>query len=341
MVASSLQECPSVDRCAAGAVDRRQHKLRSIAMGSTGRLLAIDWGSSSLRGALLDSGGNVLDERSRPSGMLHVARGDFDAAFEAAFGDWMDLPGTRCLMTGMVGSRQGWVEADYVPCPAGLDDFVAYLRRVGTDASGKRRDIAIVPGACCEHDGVPDVLRGEEVKALGALELLGVTDATVVSPGTHSKWITIESGRLRGFSTAMSGEMFALLRRHSILARSMPDADGDDDALDGAAFDEGVRRALASCSLLQTAFSVRTLALFDRMPVPSLASYLSGLVIGDELRCRPLAGAGAVVLTGAPALTVRFARALALCGVVARTFGEEVVWRGLAALDRRRLEMNP
>jgi 2-dehydro-3-deoxygalactonokinase len=99
-----------------------------------------------------------------------------------------------------------------------------------------------------------------------------------------------------------------------------------------------VRRALAGCSLLQTAFSVRTLALFDRVPAASLASYLSGLVIGEELRCRPLEGIGSVVLIGTPALTERFARALALCGVAVRTYGEEVVWRGLAAIDRRRIE---
>ena len=306
-------------------------------MGSTGRLLAIDWGSSTLRGALLDGDGTVVDERSRASGMLNVAPGGFDAAFEDAFGDWMDVPGTRCLMAGMVGSRQGWVEADYVACPAGLDDFVAHLRRVGADVSSRRCDIAIVPGARCEHDGVPDVLRGEEVKALGVVDLLGGADATVVSPGTHSKWITVADGRLREFSTAMSGQMFALLRRHSILARSIPEPVGDDDALDGAAFDEGVRRALAGCSLLQTAFSVRTLALFGRMPAASLASYLSGLVIGDELRCRPLDRIGPVVLIGAPALTERFARALALGGVGVRSYGEEVVWRGLAAIDRRRL----
>jgi 2-dehydro-3-deoxygalactonokinase len=299
------------------------------------RLLAVDWGSSTLRGALIEDDGRIADERSTAGGMLKVEAGAFDAAFEAEFGDWMDVPGTRCLMAGMVGSRQGWVEADYVACPCGVDDVVAHLRPVGPESSRKRRDIAIVPGARCVRDDVPDVLRGEEVKVFGALDLLGVGDAVIVSPGTHSKWMTVEQGRLVGFSTAMSGEIYGLLRRHSILAKSLPDED-DEDALDGAAFDDGVRRALRSCSLLQTAFGVRTLALFDQPPASARSSYLSGLVIGEELRCRPLAGIEKVVLVGAPALTDRFARALADCGVGVQVFGEDAVWRGLRAIDQRR-----
>lgn len=298
------------------------------------RLLAVDWGSSSLRAALIDGAGNVVDERSAPSGMLKVEHSGFDAVFEAQLGDWMDIAGTRCLMAGMVGSRQGWIEAEYVACPCGIDDFVARLRRVGPESSRRRRDIAIVPGATCEVDGIPDVLRGEEVKVLGVLELLGADSGTVVSPGTHSKWMTIENGRLVRFATAMTGEVYALLRSRSILARSMPPE--SDDALDEAAFDDGVRRALRGCSLLQTAFSIRTRALFDRMPATSLASALSGLVIGEELRCRPLEGIGSVALVGAPPLTERYARALRLRGVDVRIFDEDAVWRGLWAIDRLR-----
>ena len=298
------------------------------------RLLAVDWGSSSLRAALIDRDGRVVDERSAPSGMLKVEPSGFADVFEAQFGDWMDVPGTRCLMAGMVGSRQGWVEADYVACPCGIRDLVAHLRRVGPEASRKGRDIAIVPGASCIHDGAPDVLRGEEVKVLGVLETLGVDSAVVVSPGTHSKWMTVDHGLLTRFSTAMTGEIYALLRRHSILARSMPPE--SDDVLDDAAFDDGVDRALAGCSLLQTAFSVRTRALFGELPVAALASCLSGLVIGDELRCRPVARGDAVAVVGAPELTGRYARALSRLGVEVRRFDEDAVWRGLWAIDRLR-----
>ena len=304
------------------------------------RLLAIDWGSSALRGALLDDAGAVIAERACARGMLTVAPGGFAAVLDAEFGDWLGGPATRCLMAGMVGSRQGWVEAPYLACPAGLDDFAARLQRVpgarpAAAAAGPQRDIAIVPGASCEHDGVPDVLRGEEVKFFGALELLGTGSAIMLSPGTHSKWAVLEDGRLTTFATAMSGEFFALLRRHSILARSLPD--GDDGALDPAPFDDGVQRSLAGSGLLQTAFSVRTLSLFERLAPAALASYLSGLVIGETLRWPGLEGAREVAVIGAPALTERFARALSLRGIATRIFGDEAAWRGLQAIDRRRL----
>jgi 2-dehydro-3-deoxygalactonokinase len=233
----------------------------------------------------------------------------------------------------MVGSRQGWVEAPYVPCPAGIDDFASRLQPVHASASGKARDIRIVPGATCEHDGVPDVLRGEEIKLIGAMEILGIDSATVLSPGTHSKWATVENGRLASFSTMMSGEFYAVLRRHSILSRSLPEDDGE---LDGPAFDDGVRRALAGTSLLQTAFSVRCLDLFDRLPRAALPSYLSGLVIGEALRWPPLDGVPSVVVVGGPVLTERFARALSLRGIDARVLGEEAAWRGLWAIDQWR-----
>jgi 2-dehydro-3-deoxygalactonokinase len=132
----------------------------------------------------------------------------------------------------------------------------------------------------------------------------------------------------------MTGELYALLRQHSILGRGMP-PEGN-DALDGAAFDDGVRRALDGRGLLQTAFGVRTRSLFGELAAKSLASYLSGLVIGEELRGRPLAGVRSVALVGAPALTERYARALAMCQVDARVFDEAVVWRGLWTIDRLR-----
>src|SRR5690242_14155204 len=94
------------------------------------RLLAIDWGSSALRGALLDEEGRVLEQRGAARGMLTIGPGGFADVFESTFGDWMEMPGTRCLMAGMVGSKQGWLEAPYCPCPAGLVEIVRALVRV-------------------------------------------------------------------------------------------------------------------------------------------------------------------------------------------------------------------
>ena len=297
------------------------------------RLLAIDWGSSVLRGALLGADGQVLDERAVARGMLTIEPGGFAAVFESHFGDWMVLPGSRCLMAGMVGSKQGWVEAGYCPCPAGIDEIASCLTPVDAAAGARGRNIAIVPGVSCEHGHVPDVMRGEEIKIVGALSLLGVESAVIVLPGTHSKWATVRGGRVLEFSTVMSGEFYALLRQHSILSRTLP---ADDGALDAAAFDRGVRHALEGSSLMQTAFSVRTLALFDRLTPAAMPSYLSGLVIGEELRCRPLEDGAQVVVIGAPALAARFERALSQRGLAVRRLGEEAAWRGLWAIDRRR-----
>ena len=200
-------------------------------------------------------------------------------------------------------------------------------------ARGSARDIAIVPGVSCEHGAVPDVMRGEEIKVFGALELIERDAAVLVLPGTHSKWVRVEGGRIQDLRTVMSGEFYALLRGHSILAKSLPAEDG---ALDAGAFDRGVAHGLeAGSSLMETAFSLRTLSLFERLPEAARPSYLSGLVIGEELRYRPLEGLGEVVLVGAPVLAERFERALDTRGVRVRAFGEEAAWRGLAAIDQR------
>ena len=289
-------------------------------------LIAVDWGTSSLRGARLGAAGEVLEERTFARGILSVATGAFPAVFAEHFGDWMAQPDARCLIAGMAGSRQGWVEAPYAACPAGQAEVAAQLVWV------EPARIAIVPGLCCEHDGAPDVMRGEETQVFGALQLLGVDDGLFVLPGTHSKWAQVEGGRIVRFTTAMTGEFYALLRRHSILARTLPDADA---ALCEAAFDAGVAQAQRSPGLLQSAFSVRTLSLFERMPVDERPSYLSGLVIGEELRSQPMPAGAAVVVIGADALTQRYARALAQRGAVVRPIGAAATWAGLRRIATR------
>lgn len=288
-------------------------------------LLGIDWGTSSLRGALLDAQGQVLDERGAPRGIMTVAPGKFPAVLRDTFGDWLQ----RCdlaLICGMAGSRQGWIEAPYCPCPAGFGDVARQLAWV---EPGR---IAIVPGLSCEHDGAPDVLRGEETQVLGALQLLGINDGVLVLPGTHSKWVRVREGRVTDFSTCMTGEVYGLLRRHSILARTMPDADGE---LDEAAFERGLAHARRSPGLLQSAFSTRTLSLFGRMAEAALPSYLSGLVIGEELRSQKLQDTREpVVVIGSPELTDRYGLALRSWGVESRAIGSEATWRGLLAIAR-------
>ena len=300
-------------------------------------LVALDWGTSSLRGARLAGDGWVAEERAFPRGILSVPPGGFPAAFTAHFGDWMESPGALCLIAGMAGSQQGWLEAPYCPCPAGFDDLAQRLAWV---TPGR---IAIVPGLSFEADGVPDVMRGEETQVFGALRLLGAQDAQdalIVLPGTHSKWVQVRAGRIESFATLMTGEFYALLRRHSILARTLPAEEaGLQDALsvglNHAAFDAGVALALRGASLLHTAFSVRSLALFKRLEPAQAPSYLSGLVIGEELRSRSLARGAKVVIVGDAGLTDRYARALAQCGAVTQCLGAQATWRGLHEIAMR------
>ena len=297
------------------------------------RLIAVDWGTSSLRGALLDADRQVLDEISVPAGILTVADGDFAAVFEQHFGAWMAQPGALALICGMAGSRQGWREAPYCACPAGFGELASRLLWVTADR------IALVPGLSCEENSVPDVMRGEETQVFGALELLGMADAQLVLPGTHSKWVQVRAGKITGFRTFMTGELYGLLRTHSILARTLPPTDGE---LDVDAFERGLAHARDSASLLHAAFSARTLSLFERLPATSMPSYLSGLVIGEELRAQTLAASGLpLVLIGAPALTVRYRLALASRGLAAQCVGTEASWRGLDAIARQLSERSP
>ena len=285
-------------------------------------LIALDWGTSSLRGALLANDGRVLKERSFARGILTVEKGGFAAVFESCFGDWMQ-PGTLCLIAGMAGSQQGWAEAPYCPCPAGFADIAAQLVWV------EPKRIAIVPGLSIDKDDIPDVMRGEETQVFGALQLLGLADARLVLPGTHSKWVTVTNHRITNFSTWMTGEFYSLLRQHSLLARTLP---LQDSAHVPQAFEQGVRTALLAKSLLTTAFSVRALTLFDRMPAVAMPSYLSGLVIGEELRCQNLKNSDTLILIGAPELCTRYQQALTLIGSTAQIIGNQATWLGLHAL---------
>lgn len=285
-------------------------------------LVTIDWGTSALRGARLDEAGRVLEEKSAPLGILNVPNGDFAGTFAAQFGDWMKPPDALCLIAGMAGSRQGWAEAPYASCPAGPAELARHLHWIERDR------IALVPGLCDTQRDVPDVMRGEEVQIFGAMRLAGLADGLFVLPGTHSKWADVREGKVTGFRTFMTGEAFGLFSQHSILARTL---DGN-APLDETAFLQGVTRAGNGGGLLHNAFGVRALGLFDRLSPARSASYLSGLLIGEELAQQKLQPGVEVMVIGSSALTARYALALGNRGAKVRTFGAEATWAGLRSL---------
>ncbi|MFY9512249.1 MAG: 2-dehydro-3-deoxygalactonokinase [Rubrivivax sp.] len=281
-------------------------------MSST-RLIALDWGSSQLRAYRLGAEGQVLEQRASDDGASRLAGGAarFEAALRALAGDWL-APGVPVLACGMVGSQHGWREAAYAACPLVLGRLQDHLAAV--DGSDGLR-VHIVPGVRDRAaNGQPDVMRGEETQLLGLLAERPAlaAGATVVLPGTHSKWVQLRQGRLEAFATRMTGELFALLREHSVLGRLMAASTG----FDGAAFDRGVRaaREAGGADIARLLFSVRTLGLFDELPATGLVDYLSGLLIGTELAAGlPDSDAAApLVLVGEAALCERYRRAFAL-----------------------------
>jgi 2-dehydro-3-deoxygalactonokinase len=252
-------------------------------MDAAPALIAIDWGTSSFRAALLGADGTVLERRAAASGILQVQDRDFALVLRREAGPWLGRhPGLPVYLSGMIGSRQGWVEAAYGPCPAGPADVAAAVLRHEED--GLR--VAFVPGLSCrDADGVPDVMRGEEVQVFAALGPGG--SGLVVLPGTHSKWALVEGGRITAFRTFMTGELYAALKGHTILGRLVAG-----EAEDEAAFLRGVRRGAGTRALGHALFSARTLPLMGELPGSGVAAYLSGLLIGAEI-------AGGLELTGA------------------------------------------
>jgi 2-dehydro-3-deoxygalactonokinase len=301
----------------------------TILMPDDTRLIAIDWGTSSARAYALDGHGDIVSEMSAPLGVQHLAAGDFANALATLCGGQVP-PCVPLIACGMIGSRQGWVEAPYRECPARFDAIAAGLTRVPGTA------LAIVPGLVCrDPSGVPDVMRGEETQIFGALPDGPTKTQALVLPGTHSKWAIVGSDGVETFATFMTGELFSMLREHSILGRL---ASGGADA---SAFDQGVRASLReSAALTHDLFSARTLALTGTLASEGVADYLSGLLLGAEIASarRWLAGqklaSAAVTLIGEAALCVRYQDAMAAAGITATIGPVDAAARGLWRIAR-------
>ncbi|ACL59666.1 2-dehydro-3-deoxygalactonokinase [Methylobacterium nodulans] len=286
-------------------------------------MIAIDWGTSSARAYRLDPAGAIRESRETGSGILHVPPMTFAAALRALVGDWIDAGERRVLLSGMVGSRQGWREVAYRPCPAGIDDLRAGLETVPFEPGVTVR---IVPGlSAADEAGIPEVMRGEEVQVFGALA--GRREGLLCLPGSHSKWVRVRDGRICGFTTGLTGEAYAALRGHTILGRMM-----EGEPVPGEAFDAGVRRAQDAGGLLHHLFGTRALGLFGRLSPAEGASYLSGLLIGHDVRENLPPGGGTVDLIGAGPLMTLYARAIAARGGAARSGDADAAARGLALI---------
>jgi 2-dehydro-3-deoxygalactonokinase len=278
--------------------------------------IAVDWGTTNRRAYRVAAEGALADEMEDDRGILAVGKGGFEAAVTQIRERLGYLP---LLMGGMVGSNRGWVEAPYAPCPAGLPELAQRLQWV---EPGR---IAIVPGVAWDSGDAADVMRGEEVQILGAFgEGLIAADSIVCHPGTHNKWIRVEDGRITSFRTVMTGELFSLLKAHSILSDLLA---GPADT--GPAFEAGVRRGLACDDLTAELFSVRARVLLGKAAREEAASYVSGLLIGTDLRIGLRFagdGEGEIVVMARPELSRLFAAGLAVAGRSARELDGETAF---------------
>jgi 2-dehydro-3-deoxygalactonokinase len=271
-------------------------------------LVALDWGSTSLRAYVLDEAGATLAERSSPHGVFRLPAGGFAAAFDDLLSAWQPLPGgLPILACGMVGSAQGWAQAPYVDCPATAADVSRAIVKVGASAG---RTLHIVPGVA-QRIGTPDVMRGEETQVIGAIADAPAGEALVTLPGTHSKWVTVEGGRIVAFDTWMTGELFDLLGRHSSIGK-VGAGDASTMEVRELAFDRGVCDALAGAPVARLLFTARSRVLLGDLAAGQALDYLSGLLIGDELRAAPAVPNHLIV--GAADLCARYQRACDLAG---------------------------
>ena len=292
-------------------------------------MIGIDWGTTSLRAYRLDESGAVLEQRESAQGILSVPEGGFPAVLDAEIRPWLDAGEELVLLCGMVGSRQGWKEAPYLTCPAGPAEIAAAM--VPLPLPGAARCL-LVPGLTARGpEGVPDVMRGEETKLIGLLAELGDGAATLCLPGTHSKWARLEGGRIAGFATRMTGETRAVLLAHSILGRLSAPAHGPADE----AFRRGLRRSRDRGGLLHHLFGTRALGLMGELAPEETDDYLSGLLIGHEVRAAVEDGApGTVHLAGSATLCRLYALAFAEYGFGHRQHDPDIAARGLALLGR-------
>ena len=193
-------------------------------------MIGVDWGTSSFRAYRLDRGGRILRRHAAPLGIMAVPEGRFDAALRQAVGAWLAEGERRVLLCGMIGSRQGWVEAPYLACPAGAAELAQALAPVPFAGA----EVRLVPGLSARDvAGIPEVMRGEETQIAGALGRIAGT-GLVCLPGTHAKWARLAGGRVAGFATHLTGEAFAALRDHTILGRMMHEGTTDPAAFDVA-----------------------------------------------------------------------------------------------------------
>lgn len=287
-------------------------------MGIEADWLAVDWGTSNLRAWGIGAGGEVLFSRASNQGMGKLSPDAYPAAITALLaGEFAPSgPPVDVLICGMAGARQGWMEAPYLDAPTELGGLA--FGAVSPAIPGSRLVARILPGVCQKRSGAEDVMRGEETQLLGLSAMSQGVSGLVVMPGTHSKWVILAGRRIERFSTSMTGELFEILRAHSVLRHSVG---GESDAADrDAGFEAGLTSGLeAPQRLTANLFKIRAGSLLSGRKPGWCSGFLSGILIGAEIGGqRDWIGSNELPLVGSAPLCTLYARGFAMIGIRTR-----------------------
>ena len=220
----------------------------------------------------------ILETRFGPG--ISQIDGDFEEQFFELADDWLGEPATPpVLLSGMVGSTIGWKDAPYLSCPVSTEQIAD--GRITFEARGV--EFSILAGLRNTNPlGSPDLMRGEELQLLGWLRSQATSPPRQLFalPGTHNKWALCKNGEVSTFLTAYTGELFALLRNHSILI-----SDSSEFRFDEQVFLQGVKTAsnMDDAQLIHTLFSTRAKQVVGDIAAEDALSYLSGLIISADI----------------------------------------------------------
>ncbi len=292
-------------------------------------MIVVDWGTTNLRVFGCEADGTILSCVENAQGITSVPQGAFADVLKQALNALDGTLDSPLFVCGMAGARGGWLEAPYCNTPLSLKDIAAQLTPLPEGFDGY-----LLPGVkTVSPDGTCDVMRGEEIQIIGGMEEYAIRDGVLCLPGTHSKWVRIRDGRIVGFSTFMTGEVFQALS-HTILACDPGAAD------DPEAFTLGLEMSVhGDCGLLHHLFTARTRMLDGTLTADQVSAYVSGLLIGHELvEAAAFFNADAdkrIVLIGATALCERYRDALEHSGIDSILLESRIATcKGVAALNR-------
>lgn len=300
-------------------------------MNSHRSFIGIDWGSTSFRAYLINHAGEIIDQIRSADGVKAVADNRFEATLLSKVEHWL-TPDSMLLLSGMITSRNGWLETPYLPCPFALTGLLDHSvnRQIYSNRLNIKIEALFLPGACTNDPA--DVIRGEE------LQLYGVArgpkekniNQLVVLPGTHSKWALVNGGVLENFHTVATGELFDVLINQTLIGGLASSTSPDYEA-----FSHGIRTGYASTAIISQLFTARSGVLLNKLDASQVYSYLSGLLIGNEIKesLQMISANAPILIIGSESLATSYASAFDCLQIPAEIESREAAALGFQKLS--------